>query len=253
MSLLYEKEDRIVTITLNRPDALNAFDPETVVEFSQAMTKFNDDSEAWVAIVTGAGDKAFSAGADLKKLVPAVQDQGFEAPPSIMRGLHIYKPFIAAVNGAALGGGLEVVISCDIRIAAENAVFGVPEVRWNLIPGWGGTQRLPRMLPWARAAELLLMGNTVDAQEAYQIGLVNCVVPLPELMPTAKQWARRICDNGPMSVRAAKEAMLTGVDESLDKGLEIEKSLIDRLMTTEDSKEGPKAFAEKRKPIYKGK
>ena len=253
MSLLYEKEDRIVTITLNRPDALNAFDPETVVEFSQAMIKFNDDPEAWVAIVTGAGDKAFSAGADLKKLVPAVQDQGFEAPPSIMRGLHIYKPFIAAVNGAALGGGLEVVISCDIRIAAENAVFGVPEVRWNLIPGWGGTQRLPRMLPWARAAELLLMGNTVDAQEAYQIGLVNCVVPLPELMPTAKQWARRICDNGPMSVRAAKEAMLTGVDESLDKGLEIEKSLIDRLMTTEDSKEGPKAFAEKRKPIYKGK
>ena len=253
MSLLYEKEDQIVTLTLNRPEALNAFDPETVTEFSQAMIKFRDDPEAWVAIITGVGDKAFSVGADLKKLISAIHDESFEFPPTIMRGLHIYKPIIAAINGMALGGGLEVVLACDIRIAAQNATFGVPEVRWSLIPGWGGTQRLPRMLPRARAAELLFMGGTIDATEAYQMGLVNCVVALPELMPTAKKWASKICDNGPLAVKAAKEAMIKGTDESLDEGLKIEERLSARLMATEDAKEGPKAFAEKRKPIYKGK
>ena len=253
MALLYEKEDRIVTMTLNRPEAMNTFDPETLTEFSQSMIKFRDDPEAWVAIITGAGDRAFSGGADLKKLVPAMQDKTFEMPPIIMRGLQVYKPLIAAVNGMALGGGLETVLACDIRIAAENAVFGVPEVRWSLIPGWGGTQRLPRMVPLAKAAELLLMGGTIDAKEAYQIGLVNCVVPLPELMSTAKEWARKICENGPLAVRTAKESMLTGIDKSLEEGLKIELSLSERLLTSEDSREGTKAFAEKRKPVYKGK
>ena len=252
MALLYQKEDRIVTITFNRPEAFNSFDPETVTEFSEAMIKFRDDPEVWVAIITGAGDKAFSGGADLKKLIPAIQT-GFEMPPMIVRGLQVYKPLIAAVNGAALGGGLEVVLSCDIRIAAESAVFGVPEVRWSLIPGWGGTQRLPRMVPLARASELLLMGGTIDAKEAYQIGLVNRVVPLPELLPTAKEWALKICENGPLAVRTAKESMLTGLDKSLEEGLKTELSLSVKLMASEDVAEGTKAFAEKRKPVYKGK
>lgn len=253
MAILYQKEGKIVTVTLNRPEVLNAFDPATVEEFSQAMLRFRDDSEAWVAIITGAGDKAFSAGADLKRLLPVLQDKNFEFPPSIVRGLHIWKPLIAAVNGAALGSGLEIVLSCDIRIAAESAIFGTPEVRWGIIPGWGGTQRLPRMIPWARAAELLLVGDTISASEAYQLGVVNRVVPLAKLMPVAKEVAHRICENGPLAVRAAKQAMMEGVDKALDDGLELEKATIEGLLATEDAREGLKAFAEKRKPIYKCK
>ncbi len=253
MTLLYEKEDKIVTITLNRPEALNAYDWQQTQEFSEAVVKFRDDPDAWVAIITGAGDKAFSAGADLKKLVPDAQEKGQPEYVHIMRGLKVYKPFIAAVNGLALGGGLETVLACDIRIAAENATFGVPEVRWNVIPGWGGTQRLPRMIPWAKAVELLFTGTAIDAQEAYRIGLVNVVVPLPELMPTAKEWARRICQNGPLALRAAKESMMVGINMTLEEGLKLEKSLVDKLLMTEDAKEGVKAFNEKRKPVFKGR
>lgn len=253
MALLYEKEDKIVTITLNRPESLNSYDWEQTQEFSEAIVKFRDDPDAWAAIITGAGDKAFSAGADLKKLVPAAQETGQPEYVHIMTGLRIYKPFIAAVNGLALGGGLETVLACDIRIAAENARFGVPEVRWSVIPGWGGTQRLPRMIPWAKAAELLFTGTAIDAQEAYRIGLVNLVVPLSELMPTAKEWARRICQNGPLALRAAKESMMEGINMTLDEGLKLEKSLVDNLLMTEDAKEGVKAFNEKRKPVFKGK
>ena len=253
MALLYEKEDKIVTITLNRPESLNSYDWEQTQEFSEAIVKFRDDPDAWAAIITGAGDKAFSAGADLKKLVPAAQETGQPEYVHIMTGLRIYKPFIAAVNGLALGGGLETVLACDIRIAAENARFGVPEVRWSVIPGWGGTQRLPRMIPWAKAAELLFTGTAIDAQEAYRIGLVNLVVPLSELMPTAKEWARRICQNGPLALRAAKESMMEGINMTLDEGLKLEKSLVDKLLMTEDAKEGVKAFNEKRKPVFKGK
>lgn len=253
MALLYEKEDKIVTITLNRPESLNAYDWEQTQEFSEAIVKFRDDPDAWAAIITGAGDKAFSSGADLKKLVPAAQETGQPEYVHIMTGLRIYKPFIAAVNGLALGGGLETVLACDIRIAAENARFGVPEVRWSVIPGWGGTQRLPRMIPWAKAAELLFTGTAIDAQEAYRIGLVNLVVPLSELMPTAKEWARRICQNGPLALRAAKESMMEGINMTLDEGLKLEKSLVDKLLMTEDAKEGVKAFNEKRKPVFKGR
>jgi len=253
MALLYEKEDKIVIITLNRPESLNAYDWEQTQEFSEAIVKFRDDPDAWAAIITGAGDKAFSSGADLKKLVPAAQETGQPEYVHIMTGLRIYKPFIAAVNGLALGGGLETVLACDIRIAAENARFGVPEVRWSVIPGWGGTQRLPRMIPWAKAAELLFTGTAIDAQEAYRIGLVNLVVPLSELMPTAKEWARRICQNGPLALRAAKESMMEGINMTLDEGLKLEKSLVDKLLMTEDAKEGVKAFNEKRKPVFKGK
>lgn len=254
MALLYEKEDHIVIMTLNRPEALNAYDPEQTQEFSEALIKFRDDPDAWVAIITGAGDKAFSAGADLKKLVPESQQKGSIATfPNIMRGLTIYKPMIAAVNGMALGGGLETVLACDIRIAAENAVLGTPEVRWGLIPGWGGTQRLPRMVARAKAAELLFTGAAIDAQEAYRIGLVNAVVPLPELMPTAKEWARRICQNGPLALRAAKESMIQGIDMTLEEGLNLEQSIVDKLIVSEDAKEGAKAFAEKRKPVFKGR
>lgn len=252
MGLLYEKEDKIVTITLNRPEALNSLDPQTCQEFSSAVIRFRDDPEALVAIITGAG-KAFCTGADIKKLVPAWADGSFQVPPMIMRGLEIWKPLIAAINGAALGGGLEVALACDLRIAAENAIFGQPEVRWSLIPGWGATQRLPRAISRAKAAELILMGTNIDAKEALSLGLVNKVVPLAELMPTAKKWAAKICENGPLGVRAAKEAMIRGSSMALEDGVRLEELLFNNLLSTEDVKEGLSAFSEKRKPVYKGR
>lgn len=252
MPVLYEKEGRIVTITLNRPEALNALDPETCLEFSKAAIKFRDDPEAWVGIITGAG-RAFCVGADIKTLVPVWADKSFQVPPMIMRGLDIWKPLIAAINGAALGGGLEVALACDLRIAAENAIMGQPEVRLSLLPGWGGTQRLPRMIPRAKAAELLLMGTNISAKEAYQIGLVNKVVPLAELLPTAREWAAKICENGPLGVRAAKEAMVRGTSMALEDGLRLEELLFESILTLDDVKEGLQAFAEKRKPEFKGR
>ncbi len=253
MPILYEKSDHIVVLTINRPEALNAFDPETFTEMSEALVKFRDDPDAWVGILTGAGQKAFSAGADLRKLIPAVAEKSYEFPASVVRGLSIWKPLIAAVNGMALGGGLEFVLACDLRIAAENATFGNPEVRWAIIPGWGATQRLPRFVPWAKAAELILMGTIIDAKEAYRIGLVNKVVPLSELMPTAREWAAKICENGPLAVQAAKQSMVRGSNMSLEDGLALEKLLFGSIFSTEDAKEGLKAFAEKRKPEYKGR
>jgi enoyl-CoA hydratase/carnithine racemase len=254
-NILYDKKGHVVYMTINRPDAMNAFDFATIREFSEANIKFRDDDDAWVAILTGAGDKAFSAGFDLKELIPGQErlPSPGSGPPLIQRGLNVWKPFIAAINGFAMGGGLELALACDIRVAAKGVKLSVPEVRWNLIPGWGGTQRLPRMIPRALAAEMLLTGASIDADEAYRIGLVNKVVPPAELMPTAEAYAERIAQNGPLAVRAAKEAMIRGTSMTLDKGMKLELKLVDGLLGTEDAKEGPKAFAEKRKPVFKGK
>ncbi len=220
------------------------------------MVEFRDDPELWVGIITGARTRAFSVGADIKDMLPFARehrDSPGALPPSIMRGLDMWKPLIAAVNGLALGGGLEIVLACDIRIASEKARFGTPEVTLGLIPGWGGTQRLPRMLPCCKAAELLLMGRPIDAQEAYRIGLVNKVVPQEQVMPMAKEWAEVICRAGPLAVRAAKEAMIRGRDMTLNDGLRLENSLSAYLLGTEDFNEGITAFVEKRKPVYKAK
>jgi enoyl-CoA hydratase/carnithine racemase len=256
MALIYEKKDRIAYITLNRPEALNALDPDTMKELSQALIDFRDDSQLLVAIITGAGERGFCAGADIKTMLPwlaEMRGEWWRFPPTIMRGLELWKPLIAAVNGLALGGGFELVLACDIRIAAENAAFGVPEVTLGLIPGWGGTQRIPRNLPWAIAAQLLFTGKRIDAQEAYRLGLVNKVVPLPELLPTATEWAQQLCQLPPLAVRAAKEAMTRGMQMSLEEGLSLEQKLEDYLFTTEDAQEGQRAFLEKRKPEFKGK
>ncbi|MBA7548581.1 Short-chain-enoyl-CoA hydratase [subsurface metagenome] len=174
-------------------------------------------------------------------------------PDTPMRGLELWKPLIAAINGLALGGGLEIALACDIRIASENARLGTPEVNLGLIPGWGGTQRLPRMIPWCKAAELLLMGRHIDAQEAYRIGLVNTVVPPEAVMPTAREWAEVICQAGPLAVRAAKQAMTQGSSMTLEDGLRLENALEGYLVHTEDFTEGTRAFVEKRKPVYKAK
>ena len=256
MAIDYEKEGKIAIFTLNRPEALNAMNPESAEELSRALIAFRDDDELWVGIITGAGDRAFSVGADIKTMLPTIKKtrgQPWAGPPTIMRGLNLWKPMIAAVNGLALGGGLEIALACDLRIASENATFGVPEVNLGVIPGWGGTQRLPRVIAWAQAAEILLTGRAIDAQEAYRVGLVNKVVPLAELMPTARQMAEMLCRPAPLAVRAAKQAMIQGADLSLSDGLVLEAALNDFLATSEDFAEGCKAFIEKRKAEFKAK
>jgi E-phenylitaconyl-CoA hydratase len=263
MAILYEKKDRIAIITINRPEAMNAIDPETSEELGKAWVDFRDDPNLWVGILTGAGDKAFSAGADLKKMIPLLsklstierreREEKFPGLGGITRGLNIWKPIIAAINGFCLAGGLEMALSCDLRVAAEHATFGLMEVSRGIIPGAGGTQRLPRMIPMAKAMEMILMAQRIDAQEALRFGLVNRVVPLAELMPTAMKMAEVISQNAPLAVRSAKEAIIRGLSMTLEEGLRLESVLQSYLLKTEDAIEGPKAFAEKRKPQYKAK
>jgi enoyl-CoA hydratase/carnithine racemase len=251
MSLIYERKERVTILTLNRPEALNALDPETYQEFSDACMRFRDDPGSWVAIITGAGDKAFCAGADLKKSIPAVR-KGAAVPPSIRRGLTIYKPFIAAINGLAIGGGVEMALACDLRIASDRATFTMGEVRWGLMPGQGGTQRLPRLIGMARAAELMYLAKTIDAAEALRIGLVNTVVAPQEVLSTALEWAGKICENSPLAIQKIKKAMVEGLHMSLDQGLELEDSLVKSLLTSQDAQEGLSAFKDKRRPVFKG-
>ncbi|MBI4332505.1 MAG: enoyl-CoA hydratase/isomerase family protein [Chloroflexi bacterium] len=256
MALIYEKKGRIATITFNRPEAFNAMDPTTLQEFSASLMDFREDADSWVLIVTGAGEKAFCAGADVKSMIPLMREwreKPWLMPPSIVRGMELAKPVIGAINGLALGGGCEIALACDLRIASEKASFGTPEVKLGLIPGWGGTQRLPRMIPMAKAAEILLTGAAIDAQEAYRLGLVNKVVPPAQLMPAAQEMAEAICKNGPLAVRAAKEAMIKAKSLSLEEGLRLEWTLFSNLFLTEDFKEGTGAFVEKRKPNFQGK
>ena len=258
-TVLYEQRDRIVTITINRPEAMNAIDPETHEALIAAWTRFRDDDSAWVAILTGAGDQAFSAGADLKKFVPAeFAGRGGAAHNTfglggITRGLEIWKPMIAAINGFCLAGGLEQALACDLRIAAPHARFGLTEVRWAIMPGAGGTQRLPRAVPLAKAMEMILTAEHVTAEEALRLGLVNKVVPLAELMPAARALAELLCERGPLALRAAKEAVIRGLSLPLADGLRLEAFLSGVLRRTEDAIEGPKAFAEKRRPAFKAR
>ncbi len=261
-TVLYEQKDRVVTITINRPEAMNAIDPETHEALVAAWTRFRDDDGAWVAILTGAGDRAFSAGADLKKMIPAAFSGGRGYDPvahnayglgGITRGLEIWKPMIAAINGFCLAGGLEQALACDFRIAAEHARFGLTEVRWAIMPGAGGTQRLPRVVGLTRAMEMILTAEPIDAQEALRIGLVNRVVPLPRLMEEARALAQTLCERGPLALRAAKEAVLRGLSLPLADGLRLEAFLAGTLRGTEDAAEGPRAFAEKRKPNFKAR
>ena len=256
MAIDYIKEGKIAVFTLNRPEALNAVDPESAEELSRALVDFRDDDGLWVGIITGTGVRAFSVGADIQKMLPELRKfagQPDAGPLNFMRGLNLWKPMIAAINGAALGGGLEIALACDLRIASEKAIFGTPEVTLGLIPGWGGTQRLPRSIPSAKAAELLLTGKPISAQEAYRIGLVNKVVPFAELMPTARQMAETLCLRAPLAVRAAKQAMIQGADVALEDGLDLERKLNDFLVATDDFDEGCKAFIEKRPPVFRGK
>lgn len=256
MAVDYKKEGRIAVLTINRPEALNAINVSTNRELSEALADFRDDPELWVGIITGAGERAFCAGADINDMLPFLKEhrqRPWDFPPTLMRGLELWKPLIAAINGMALGGGMEIALACDLRIAADTARLGLPEVTLGAMPGWGGTQRLPRLVSWCKAAEMMLMGKPIDAQEAYRIGLVNKVVPPQEVMPVAREWAEAICRVAPLAVRATKEAMTRGSGMSLEEGLRLENSLFAGVLGTEDFTEGTTAFVAKRKPSFKAK
>jgi len=259
--VIYEKRGRIGIVTINRPDRMNAIDPQTSAELHEAWCDFRDDDNLWVGIFTGAGERAFSAGNDLVAM-SQMQQAGrneisavYSRAPfgGITRDFECWKPMIAAVNGYCLAGGLEMALACDVRIAAEHAVFGLPEVTRAIIAGAGGTQRLPRLIPFGAAIELILTGGRFDAQWALRYGLVNAVVPADQVMPRAIAMAEAICENGPLAVRLAKEAVYRGRSMTIEDGLRLENEQSRRVLASEDSREGPLAFAQKRKPEYKGR
>lgn len=263
MNIRRESTDGVLLVTMDRPEARNALSRAMNRELIAVWEDFRDDPECRVAILTGAGDRSFCAGADLKEvaayyrsMTPAERRQKARDEPGlggITRNLDPGKPIIAAVNGHCLAGGLELALACDIRIASENASFGLPEVRWGLMPGSGGSQRLPRTIAMGMALEMLLTGEAIDAQAAAACGLVNRVVPQPKLLDEAFALARRIIRAAPLSVRAVRAAAHEGLEMSLEDGLELEQERAEPLRRSEDVQEGLRAFAEKRDPAWKGR
>jgi E-phenylitaconyl-CoA hydratase len=246
----------IALITINRPERLNAMDAEHYQALSRAWCTVRDDSAIRVAIVTGAGERAFTTGADIKSFLtapPSLSDMWLTQRDQLLnRGLEVWKPVVAAVNGYCLGGGMTLMLATDIRVAASHATFSLAEVKRGVIPGNGGTQRVLDQLPHAVAMEMLLTGDGIDAVAAERWGLVNKVVPQAELLETAYGYARKIAANAPLAVQAAKELALRSRDMDLTSGLRLEAVLNRMLMQTEDAKEGPAAFAAKRTPAFKG-
>lgn len=256
-NILVEKEDDIAILYINRPKALNALNKETLLEIKMAISQIAEDQEVKVVIITGSGDKAFVAGADITYMqnMNAVEGREFGKLGQEVFNLieSIEKPVIAAVNGFALGGGCELAMSCDFRIASDKAKFGQPEVTLGITPGFGGTQRLPRLVGMGMAKQLLFSGEMIDAQEALRIGLVNRVVPGEQLLAAAKQIARSISKNAQLAVRFCKVAVNQGMQTDIDRAMTIEADLFGLCFSTEDQKEGMKAFVEKRKAEFKGK
>ena len=254
----YEKRERIAYVTIDRPEVLNALHPQASAELRDAFTDFRDDPDLWVAVLTGEGERAFCAGNDLKyhakHVRPGEQYPEAETMPfgGITSGFTCWKPIIAAVNGHALGGGLELAMACDIIVAADHARLGLPEPRVGLVAGAGGVHRLPRHVPHKIAMGMLLTGRQISAQEALQWGLVNEVVPLSELIPAADHWVSEILEGAPPSVRASKQMATIGLGLPLEEAMSHGYSEFEKAITSEDYAEGPKAFAEKRPPMWKG-
>ena len=252
-----ENKDGVLIITIDRPKVLNALNAQTVQEIGQAFEAARTDDSVRAVILTGAGEKAFVAGADINELATMTPVSGkavAEKGQRVFRNIERFpKPVIAAVNGFALGGGCELALACHIRIASENAQLGLPEVTLGIIPGYGGTQRMARLLGKGKALELILTGDRIRANEAERIGLVNRVVPAEELMTVAEEMARTISKRGPLAVRAAIEAVMSGSEMPFDEGQILEATLFGLLASTEDMKEGMSAFLEKRTADFKGK
>ena len=253
-NLIVDKKGRLGIIQLNRPTVLNALNTEMMSELVKALDELDKDQTVNVIILTG-GEKAFAAGADIREMsqatpVDLILDRRFELWDQIRKTA---KPIIAAVSGFCLGGGNELAMNCDIIIASENAVFGQPEVNVGIMPGAGGTQRLTRAVGKSKAMQMILTGQSIPAEEALRIGLVSKVVPLESLMQEVEKLANEIASKPPISIRAAKEAILRAHDTTMEIGLEFERKLFYTLFATSDSKEGMRAFLEKRKPVFKGR
>jgi enoyl-CoA hydratase len=255
-NILFEKKEGIGFITINRPEKLNALNRETMEELECLLYEVGKDEEVKVLIITGAGEKAFVAGADIKELselTPLKAKEFSEKGQEIFSMIeNMKKPVICAVNGFALGGGCELALACHIRIASKTAKFGQPEVKLGLIPGYGGTQRLSRLVGKGLASELILTGDMIDAEEALKIGLVNKVVEPSELIPTCVSIAKKIMANSPVAVKLSLHAINKGINMSLDEGLALEANLFSLCFASEDAKEGTRAFLEKRQPNFKG-
>lgn len=255
-TILVSTKDRTCTVTINRPDKLNALNAECKSELAAVFASLKTNPDVDVVILTGAGEKAFVAGTDIGELtkLDATTGKEFAAGGQAVFDLiqHLGKPVIAAINGYALGGGCELALACHIRIASESAKFGQPEVNLGIIPGYGGTQRLTRLIGAGRAAEMILTGNPIDAQEALRIGLVNKVVPHSDLLPTCGAIATSLIGKGALAVRMALKAINISMEVPLSEGLSVEAALFGECCSTHDFKEGTKAFLEKRKPAFKG-
>jgi len=250
-----EADGHLLTVTINRPDVMNSLHPPANFELAKVFDEFAANPELWVAIITGAGERAFSAGNDLK-----FQASGgkMEIPPSGFAGLtaryDLAKPVIAAVNGVAMGGGFEIALACDLIIASDNATFALPEPRVGLAALAGGLHRLPRQIPVKHALGMILTGRRVGAEEGKTLGFVNEVVPQADLMATARKWAEMILECSPMSIRASKQAVYAGLDEAnLEKAVTGKYDAVYAMLKSEDFVEGPMAFAQKRKPEWKGR
>jgi enoyl-CoA hydratase len=266
-AVVYEKKGEVAYVTLNRPEVHNAMDAEVVIRLAEAWQDFAADDSLRVAIITGAGDKAFSSGFDLRKLIPLMG--GSRQPEdawdhkllanrrltniALLRGFELYKPVVAAINGFCLAGGTELIQASDIRIAVQHATFGLTEVKRGIIPGGGSMVRLPRQVSFCKAMEILLVGDAISAEEAHRIGLVNYVVSPDRLMATAEEFARKIAENGPLAVRKIKETVLKALGRPMEDGHALEDEAVRVIMRSEDAREGPRAFAEKRKPRYLGR
>jgi enoyl-CoA hydratase/carnithine racemase len=250
----YDKRDHVAHVTINRPEVMNSLHPAANAEMEQVWDDFAADPECWVAILTGAGEKAFSAGNDLKWTaehgMPRVPRTGFGGLTS---RFDLWKPVIAAVNGFALGGGLEIALACDIIVAAEHATLGLPEPRVGLMAAAGGVHRLPRHIPLKVAMGMMLTGKPISATEGERLGLVNEVVPKGKLLEAASRWAREITECSPLSIQATKQAALEGLGKPLPEALGATYDGVNRLWASDDAREGPLAFAQKRKPNWTGK
>lgn len=263
MNIIENNNGHIRIITINRPESHNALDIDTSKELAQSFIRFRDDPEVWVAILTGAGSKAFCAGGDLKKMgeyygsmTPLERRQHGEINPGIggiTRNLPVWKPILAAINGHCLAGGLEIALTCDIRVAEPQATFGLTEAKWGIVPGAGGTQRLPRLIGTSRALEMIMTGSRISCEDAFKWGLINHMVQKGGAVSKAMEIAGKICKNGPLAVRAAKEAVIRGMDFSLEEGLRLEQFLAEPVRQSKDAKEGPAAFSQKREPDFQGK
>jgi len=247
----------LALLTVNRPEKLNALNTETVLELGDAVARAARDAEVRALIVTGAGEKAFVAGADINQLavLTPIEAQAYaERGQRVFRQIEMLaKPTLAAINGYALGGGLELAMSCAVRVASENARLGQPEVKLGVLPGYGGTQRLPRLVGRGRALEMLLSGEPVTAAEAHRIGLVNRVVPQAELLEFCRQWLRKVLANAPLALGLTLQAVDVGLEAGLEQGLRFEAAAFGLTTATEDKREGTRAFLEKRPAAFAGK